>query len=94
MNVILGAIQVLALPCSPELPAEYEIKLKKYLKVMKQNCYRLLRLVNNLIDLSKFESGYSKLNLNNENIVSIVEDIVQSVAGRTACQNCLGRGGE
>lgn len=80
LNVILGAIQVLALPCSPELPAEYGIRLNKYLKVMKQNCYRLLRLVNNLIDLSKFESGYSKLNLNNQNIVSTIEDIVQSVA--------------
>jgi signal transduction histidine kinase len=47
---------------------------------MKQNCFRLLRLVNNLIDLSRFDSGYLKLNLSNQNIVSIVEDITLSVA--------------
>ncbi len=79
LNVILGAIQVLALPSDVNLPYNFETKLNKYLRVMKQNCYRLLRLVNNLIDLSKFDSGYSKLNLSNQNIISIVEDIILSV---------------
>lgn len=47
---------------------------------MKQNCYRLVRLVNNLIDISKFDSGYFKLNLHNHNVVNVVEDITLSVA--------------
>lgn len=79
LNVILGAIQVLALPGDAAHPQKNQAKMNKYLRVMKQNCYRLLRLVNNLIDLSKFDSGYYKLKLRNQNIVSIVEDITQSV---------------
>ena len=80
LNVILGAIQILSMPRNLNLPQNYEMNLSKYLKVMRQNCYRLLRLVNNLIDLSKFDSGYLKLNLRNHNIVSVVEEIILSVA--------------
>jgi len=79
LNVMLGAIQILALPHNIDLPYNSEIKLNKYHRMIKQNCYRLLRLINNLIDLSKFDSGYLKLKLSNQNIVSIVEEIVLSV---------------
>ena len=47
---------------------------------MKQNCYRLLRLVNNLIDITKIDAGYFHLNENNHNIVNLIEDITLSVA--------------
>ncbi len=80
LNVILGAIQILSIKGNPQISQGNEDKFNKYLRVMKQNCYRLLRLVNNLIDLSKFDSGYLKLNLCNLNIVSVVEDIILSVA--------------
>ncbi|KMT22247.1 MASE3 domain-containing sensor histidine kinase [Clostridium cylindrosporum] len=80
LNVILGAIQILGLPSKSKLPDEFEAKLSRYLKTMKQNCYRLLRLVNNLIDQSKLDSGYLKLNLKNLDIVSVVENITLSVA--------------
>lgn len=80
LNVILGSVQMLGLAADQETSRESDIKLNKYLKIMKQNCYRLLRLVNNLIDLSKFDSGYIKPNLTSHNIVSIVEEITLSVA--------------
>ncbi len=80
LNVILGAIQILSIPHEFELPYSFEENLNKYHKVIKQNCYRLLRLVNNLIDLSKFDSGFLKLNLCNQNIVNVVEEITLSVA--------------
>jgi PAS domain S-box-containing protein len=80
LNVILGAIQMLGLSGQIESLGEFDTKLNKYLKVMKQNCFRLLRLVNNLIDLSKLDSGYMKANLRNNNIVNIIEDITLSVA--------------
>lgn len=53
---------------------------KKYTKGMQQNCYRLLRLVNNLIDITKIDAGYLELNMDRCNIVSLVEDITVSVA--------------
>lgn len=80
LNVILGAIQILSIKDNTQISQGNEAKFNKYLRVMKQNCYRLLRLVNNLIDLSKFDSGYLKLNLCNLNIVSVVEEIILSVA--------------
>jgi PAS domain S-box-containing protein len=80
LNVILGAVQILSLPSNDILNISIESKLNKYLKTMKQNCYRLVRLVNNVIDISKFDSGFFKLNLHNHNIVSVVEDIALSVA--------------
>ncbi|RDY26378.1 histidine kinase [Romboutsia weinsteinii] len=43
------------------------------------NCNRLLRLINNVIDVDKFESGNMNLNLRNINIVEFIENIVSSV---------------
>ena len=54
-------------------------KLKKYMDIMKQNCNRLIRIINNLIDVSKIESGYFDLKLTNNNIISLVENITLSV---------------
>ncbi|MBV7275346.1 PAS domain S-box protein [Clostridium sp. PL3] len=80
LNVILSAIQILSLPSGEETNNSAELRLNKYIKSMRQNCYRLLRIVNNLIDITKFDAGYLQLNLKNYNIVDIVEDITMSVA--------------
>ncbi|WP_242944845.1 sensor histidine kinase [Clostridium chauvoei] len=52
---------------------------EKYETTMRQNCFRMLRLVNNLIDMTKIDSGFMKMNFNNYNIVNLVEDITLSV---------------
>lgn len=78
LNVILGSLQLMDLYYEKTLDTANE-KVKKYCKIMKQNCYRLLRLVNNLIDLSKLDSGYMKLNMNNHDIIKIVSMIASSV---------------
>lgn len=60
-----------------------EIDYKKYMnrrKMMKQNIYRLLRLIDNIVDISKLGSGNYYLNLENCNIVQVIEDITISVA--------------
>ncbi|GAA0180360.1 hypothetical protein SH2C18_30670 [Clostridium sediminicola] len=54
-------------------------KLKKYSNIMKQNCFRLIRLTNNILDITKFDSGFLKLELKQCNLVEIVEDITLSV---------------
>lgn len=76
ITLILSTIQLfeMNLDCSVN-----EEKHLKYIKIMKQNCYRLLRLVNNLIDISRIEAGYMQLNLKNVNIVKVVSEIVMSV---------------
>ncbi|EPZ62086.1 putative pAS/PAC sensor signal transduction histidine kinase [[Clostridium] sordellii ATCC 9714] len=49
-----------------------------YLNILKQNSYRLLRLVNNVVDTAKIDSNFFELDLSNYNIVKIVEDITMS----------------
>ncbi|MBK1813351.1 Cache 3/Cache 2 fusion domain-containing protein [Clostridium sp. YIM B02505] len=55
-------------------------KIRNYTFSIRQNCYRLLRLVNNLIDMTKIDSGFMKLELRNDNIVQVIEEITQSTA--------------
>lgn len=55
-------------------------KIRNYTSSIRQNCYRLLRLVNNLIDMTKIDSGFMKLELRNDNIVQVAEEITQSTA--------------
>ncbi|OGO78565.1 MAG: hypothetical protein A2Y23_13330 [Clostridiales bacterium GWB2_37_7] len=79
LNVILGTLQLLDMYSNKILDPAME-KTKKYYKIMRQNCYRLLRLVNNLIDLNKLDAGYMQLNMENHDIVSIVTQIAASVS--------------
>ncbi len=72
LNIILSSIQLLN-----DLNAGNEALLR-YNKIMKQNCYRLLKLINNLIDIAKIESGFFDLNIRNQNIVAIVEETTLS----------------
>ena len=51
----------------------------KYNKIIKQNCSRLIRLVNNIIDISRVEAGFLKPLLKTENIISEVENIALSI---------------
>ncbi|MEJ8554619.1 sensor histidine kinase [Tepidibacter sp. Z1-5] len=51
-----------------------------HINILKQNCYRMLRLVNNLIDITKLDCGYFNIELENHNIVSLIENITLSVS--------------
>ncbi|WP_305133824.1 sensor histidine kinase KdpD, partial [uncultured Clostridium sp.] len=59
----------------------------KYDNTIKQNCYRLLRLVNNLVDITKIDSGYMNLNFVNYEIVDLVEDITLSIVPYVESKN-------
>ncbi|MGH4050674.1 MAG: ATP-binding protein [Clostridium sp.] len=81
LNVILCALQYLDTFTSGDSDVkDKEIKTKKYYNTMKQNCYRQLRLVNNMIDITKLDAGYFDLRLQNYNIVDIVESVTMSVS--------------
>lgn len=80
LNVIFSAEQMLDLIIRTEPVENKDNKISKYTKTIKQNCYRLIRLIGNLIDITKMDAGYFELNLQNEDIVKVVEDITLSVA--------------
>lgn len=73
LNIILGCVQLM------ELANNDSKELKDRVKKMKQNCYRLLRLINNLIDITRLDAGFYKMDYDNYNIVGIIEGIVMSV---------------
>lgn len=77
LNLIYSAIQVLTLN-EGHVPLAAE-KLRRYYGIINQNCFRLMRLINNLLDLSRLDSGFLKLNATNHDIISVVEDISLSV---------------
>ena len=79
LNMILGSIQLVNVIANDKELINPDIKVKKYMSIIKQNCYRLVRLVDNLIDITKIDAGYLEIGLQNEDIVRVVEDIVLSV---------------
>lgn len=76
LNIIFSAVQLLSLQ-NQNSPVEIN---NKYLKIMKQNCYRLMRLINNLLDLTRTDSGFLIPQMSNYNIIGLIEDITMSVA--------------
>ncbi len=54
-------------------------ELLKYNKIIRQNCLRLIRITNNIIDMTRIDSGFLKPVFKVENIVSLVECITLSV---------------
>lgn len=81
LNIIFSSIQLIDSIASEEKSNSDNCEIiMKCIKSSKQNCYRLLRLINNLIDVTKIDAGFYQLNPINCNIVSVVEDITMSIA--------------
>lgn len=79
LNLIMSSVQMMQLMKKEINTDKNEEKLLNYTNIIKQNSYRLIRIVNNLIDITKIDAGYMDLQLSKENIVSIIEDITFSV---------------
>jgi signal transduction histidine kinase len=82
LNIILGSIQLLESSDITNHEEFYGI-FNKYIKLQKQNSYRLLRLINNFIDINKIEDNHIKIKLCNNDIVKVVEDITMSIVEYT-----------
>jgi len=78
LNVLLGATQITKYYLENDEVLDRE-KMKINAKTQIQNCYRLIRLFNNLIDITKIDSGNFNLNIATCNIVERVENIVKSI---------------
>lgn len=80
INIILGNMQLLSKNIEyNKIKYNKETNLVKYVESIKQNSYRLLRLVNNLIDMTRIDTGFYDINLGNYDIVKVIEDITMSV---------------
>jgi signal transduction histidine kinase len=82
LNVILSASQVIE-EFDENNTMDYYNKTHKYIALIKQNSLRLLRLINNLIDLNKAEVYELSISPRNLDIVNVVEAITLSIADYT-----------
>lgn len=83
LAVILSSIDFLSMYFSEDI-IKPEI-CSNTLEISKRNCHRLLRIINNLLDLTKIESGYMSLALRNIDPHEKLTDVVESIrdyAGR------------
>lgn len=78
LNIIYSSEQMLELYLKNE--DLQRINLDKYIKLIKQNSFRLIRLIGNLIDLTKIDSTSFEVKPINCNIVEVVENVSMSVA--------------
>ncbi len=81
LNIILSLIQLMDFSIKEKVTkVDPEEKFEKYIEGIKQNSFRLLRLSNNIIDMTKIDSGLYSLHKTNCNIVSLIDDIVDSIS--------------
>lgn len=86
INVIYSALQVENDYLKNDISKEVIIK---YNKIIRQNCLRLTRLINNIIDITRIETGFFKPNFRVENIITIVEDITMSILEYVNCKKSI-----
>lgn len=78
LNIIFSAIHMLNI-YNEKNDEEFILKRKEYLNSMKQNTYRLIKLINNILDITKLDYGFVKPKLKNGNIVYTIEELTMSV---------------
>ena len=78
LNVILSTEQLVSKLNESKEHIE-KAKLGHYMSILKRNSNRLLKLINNIIDTSKIDSGSYKLRYKTVDIVYLVEEIALSM---------------
>lgn len=87
LNVILSTLQLMKMYCDKGLWIEKEEECVSKIGILRRNCYRLLKLVSNLIDITKLDAGYYEMNIINSDIVSIVRNTTQCAAQHMGFKN-------
>lgn len=80
INIILMTSQLLISLLDRDINEIDKEKIINHLKTLRQNGYRILRLVNNILDTTKFDNDLERLKLGNYNIVGLIEDIILSTS--------------
>ncbi len=80
LNVILSTLQLMQMYSDKGLWIEKEEESVSKIGILRRNCYRLLKLVSNLIDITKLDAGYYEMNIINSDVVSIVRNTTQCAA--------------
>ena len=86
LNLIFSSVQLIDQSISNIKKGDVNV-LIRYLRIIEQNGMRLLKLVNNLIDSTRIDSGCLDYNPQNKDIVAFVENICEFVVEFSNSQN-------
>lgn len=75
INVILSIVQFL----DNIHRDNNDSKVKEYRDLIKRNCFKIIKLIDNLIDTTKLEGNFYNLNMKNIEVISMIEAIVTSI---------------
>ncbi len=76
LAVINSSLQLIEMMCKDSLSD----RAKRYLDYIGENSNRLLKLVNNLLDITRANAGHLKINQSNLDIVLLTKSITESIA--------------
>lgn len=78
LNVILSTLQLFEHYAKGDI-IQNKNKIVKHTSAIKQNCFRLLRLINNLLDITRIDSGFFELRLQKIDMVCFIKELTDSV---------------
>ncbi len=79
INVILSILQCLRCEEKSSETKIDDLKHKEYRDIMRRNSLKIVKLIDNLIDVSKLEKNYYTLNKYNVEMINLLESIVASI---------------
>ena len=78
LNIFYSTIQLLDIKSKDKIEDFRDVYLN-HRQCLKTNCQRMLRLINNIVDITKMDVGFTKAKFENCDIIRLVEDITLSV---------------
>lgn len=85
LNIFYSTLQLLDKKIDDD--SDFKEVYKSRRKSLIVNSYRMLRLINNIVDISKMDAGFTKPKFTNVDIVRIVEEITMSVVDYAKLKN-------
>lgn len=80
LNIIYSATQLIDVYLKTDNKEQYNDKIFYNVNSIIQNCFRLMKVINNILDLSRIEEGVLILDYSYVNIVKVIENVVQTVS--------------
>lgn len=87
LNNIYSSIQLIESLYRKNKISDKQGVIKNHIKITKQNMFRLLRLIENIINISQVKSEIYKIRSINFDIIDITERIVESISGYAKSKN-------
>lgn len=79
LNVIYSTVQLMERYFEQDNLESKRDKLTNGVEVIKQNCFRFTKLIENITDLARMDSGSYALSVRNVDIISLLDGIVQEI---------------